>query len=414
MIKNLRTLSVATLATMSLTLSACGGGGGGQIAAPTPAPTPPPASSGFWTQNVLYTFMGGSDGIHPMAGLIQGSDGNFYGTTANGGATGSNPGVGTVFKITPGGVETILHAFTGGNDGGLPDAALIQARDGNFYGTTSSGGGGAYGTVFKMTPAGIETVLYTFTGGSDGATPQASLVQGSDGDFYGTTFSGAGPATGTGNGTVFKISPGGVETVLHSFTGGTDGGSPASALVQGSDGNFYGTTTVGGIGNNGLVFKITPTGTETVLHSFTGGTDGIDPTASLVLGSDGNFYGTTDAVNINGGVATFGTVFKITPAGTLTVLYSFKGGSDGEGPSSALIQGSDGNFYGTTSGSLTGSSTAFKITPSGIETVLYLFSGGSYSGGSAWSLVQGSDGNLYGTTTGGGSSGDGTVFKLVP
>jgi uncharacterized repeat protein (TIGR03803 family) len=271
--------------------------------------------------------------------LTQGSDGNFYGTTALGGA--SNEG--TVFKITPAGVETLLYSFTGGADGGQPQAALIQASDGNFYGTTIGGGTSGQGTVFKITSSGFESVLYSFTGGGDGGVPQAGLVQGVDGNFYGTTAGGG----ASGEGTVFSITSTGVETVLHSFAGGAaDGNHPYAALIQGGDGSFYGTTAGGGASSQGTVFKITPTGVETVLYSFAGGfvgvADGGDPTTALIQGRDGNFYGTA-----GGGVGNNGVLFEVTPTGVETVLYYFVGGAAVNRPG-PLIQGVDGKFYGTT------------------------------------------------------------------
>jgi uncharacterized repeat protein (TIGR03803 family) len=356
---------------------------------------------------ILYSFAGGSDGEDPLNGLVQGNDGNFYGTTQLGGASGD----GTAFKITPSGTETLLHSFVGGSsDGATPYAGLIQGSDGNFYGTTQLGGASNGGTAFKITPSGTETLLHSFTGSSgDGAILTAGLIQGSDGNFYGATFEGGANSEGT----VFRITPSGTETVLYSFAGGSnDGQSPSSGLIQGNDGNFYGTTANGGANGEGTIFKITPSGAETVLHSFVGGSDGATPYAGLIQGSDGNFYGTTWEGGANGD----GTVFKISSSGTETVLYSFAGGSnDGADPYAALIQGSDGNFYGTTgAGGTSNAGTVFKITPSGTETVLHFFAGG-YDGASPYAgVIQGSDGNLYGTTAGGGASGIyGTVFKVT-
>ena len=352
----------------------------------------------------IYSFDANADGAGPRANIIQGSDGNFYGTTYSGGTGGS----GTVFKITSAGVETILHSFAGGaTDGTLPTAGLIQGSDGNFYGTTGNGGPTGEGTVFKITPGGIETVLHSFTGG-DGIGPSGGLVQGSDGNFYGTT-SGGGPNF---NGTVFKITPAGVMTTIHSFTGGTTDGSTANAMIQGADGNFYGTTLGGGTSGNGTVFKVTPAGVETVLYSFAGGSDGSEPQAALILAADGNFYGTT----FQGGVSGNGTVFKITPAGLETVLHAFAGGTDGASPAAELVQGTDGNFYGTTyNGGGNNLGTAYKITPTGIETILHAFtSAGSDGNYPAGALIQGTDGNFYGTNYSGGASNFGTVFKITP
>ncbi len=350
------------------------------------------------TLTTLYNFAG-PDGASPDAVLVQGSDGNFYGTTPNGGTI----GFGTVFQITPFGTLTTLYSFTDGTDGANPEAGLVQGSDGNFYGT-SSAGGISFGSVFRITPSGTLTTLYRFPGGSDGENPYAGLLQGSDGNFYGTTRSG-----GTGSyGTVFKITRSGTLTTLYSFTGGTGGYYTVAGLVQGSDGNFYGTTLYGGTGGGGTVFQITPSGTLTTLYSFTGGTGGYYPSAGLVQGSDGNFYGTT----LRGGTGNSGTVFQITPSGVLTTLYSFAGGTDGAHPNAGLVHGTDDNFYGTTSeGGTTGYGTVFQITPSGSLTTLYTFSGtdgaNPYAG-----LVQGSDGNFYGTTTNRGTGSFGTVFKL--
>jgi len=351
---------------------------------------------------LLYSFAGGSDGVNPLAVLIQGSDGNFYGTTISGGANNQ----GTVFKITPSGTETVLYSFAGGvSDGAQPYAGLIQGSDGNFYGTTNFGGTNNFGTVFKITPSGTETVLYSFAGGgSDGAHPYAGLIQGSDGNFYGTTANG-----GLGSqGTVFKITPSGTETVLHFFAGGnSDGATPTAGLVQGSDGNFYGTTVSGGPQNYGTVFKITPSGTETLLSGFTAP---IRPSGALIQGSDGNFYGAAIGDGDGGGL-----VFRITPSGSYTALYVFEGGSSDGAYPMGLIQGSDGNFYGTTNqGGASTYGTVFKLTPSGTETVLHFFAGGNSDGVNPNAgLVQGSDGTLYGTTGEGGANGDGTVFKVT-
>src|ERR1039458_2345721 len=268
----------------------------------------------------LHSFQVFPNGEHP-SGLVQGSDGNFYGTTENGGATNYdaqtyNFGYGTVFKISTNGVQTSLYSFAGGTDGANPAAGRVQGSDGNLYGTTQYGGTNDYGTVFKISTNGVQTSLYSFTGGTDGANPSAGLVQGSDGYLYGTTAQ----AGTNGGGTVFKISTNGALTSLYSFallwdTNGLFMGSagPATALVQGSDGNFYGTTSSGGVYMNqygdgyGTVFKITTNGMLTSLYSFgsvqdTNGVplDGRNPSAGLVQGSDGNFYGTTAQVGTNG------------------------------------------------------------------------------------------------------------------
>jgi uncharacterized repeat protein (TIGR03803 family) len=369
-------------------------------------------------ETVLYSFAGGlADGFTPRSALLLGTDGNFYGTTLGGGATGN----GIVFRVTPAGVETVFHAFAGApTDGSQPLAALIQGNDGSFYGTTQNGGASGnssgssgVGTVFKITPTGAETVLYSFADGPIGNQPAAALIQGADGNFYGTT-PGAGTSGNstvtTGNGMVFKITPLGAETVIHSFAGApADGSQSLAGLILGNDGNFYGTTSSGGASNSGSLIKISSAGTETVVYSFNAGREGQHP-VGLILGNDGNLYGTTSS----GGSAGSGTVFKVTPTGVETVLYSFQGGSGGSGPSAALVQASDGNFYGTTSGGgTTGSGTVFKITSGGVETVIDSFQGGADGSGPSAALVQASDGNLYGTTSGGGTTGNGTVFKIT-
>jgi len=234
---------------------------------------------------------------------VPGSDGNFYCTTASGG----DHYKGTVFKVTAIGTLTTLHSFSGSpSDGAVPGAGLVQGTDGSFYGTTTSGGAHYQGTVFRITPAGALTVLHSFSGyPTEGAGPTAGLVQGSDGNFYGTTASGGAHYLGT----VFKIDATGNLTTLHSFSGPpSDGIGPAAGLIQGSDGNFYGTTGAGGAHYQGTAFEITPVGALTVLHSFSGSpNEGAGPIAGLVQSSDGNFYGTTAL----GGTNSKGTVFKL-------------------------------------------------------------------------------------------------------
>jgi uncharacterized repeat protein (TIGR03803 family) len=338
---------------IALVVSACGGGGGDT------APPPKPLTV---TAENLYSFGSSSpDAMGPTGMLVQGSDGNFYGTTftggialagCRGGAATTNPfyvGCGTVFKITPTGEETVLHLFAAAPADGANPEVLIQGNDGNFYGTTASGGANNLGTVFKLTPGGVETILYAFSGtsyaGPDGANPVGQLVQGSDGNFYGVTELGGLSSPVVNNtttcGTVFKVTPEGIETILHRFSG-PDGQYPEAGLIQGSDGNFYGTTS----GNNtssGTVFRVTPEGAETTLYTFNpaNGVDGAAPLASLIQGSDGNFYGTTSG----GGTNLSGTAFQLTPSGVETVLYSFPKSSV-PGPDTNLVQASDGNLYG--------------------------------------------------------------------
>jgi uncharacterized repeat protein (TIGR03803 family) len=305
-----------------------------------------------------------SDGVYPEAALVRGNDGNFYGTTEAGGtSTNCGIGCGTVFRISPGGDFTNLHSFSG-SDGSAPRAGLAQGSDGDFYGTTYWGGANGDGTVFRISPKGNFTSLHSFSG-DDGNRPDAGLVQGSNSNFYGTTqFGGTSTNCGGGCGTVFRISPGGSLTNLHSFAGyPTDGAEPQAGLIQASDGSFYGTTPTGGASNAGTfgvgagtVFRITADGDLTNLHSFAF-SDGTNPKAGLVQGNDGNFYGTTPLSGLNGA----GTVFRISPTGDFTNLYSFcsvtdtngNAGStgdchDGADSQGSLVQGKDGDFYGTT------------------------------------------------------------------
>lgn len=300
----------------------------------------------------------------------------------------------------------VLYSFTGGADGANPEAALVSDGAGNFYGTTMNGGSSGKGTVFKITAAGVETVLYSFSGGADGASPVAGLVRDGAGDFYGTTFSGG---TSRNNGTVFKIDSSGVKTVLYRFAGGSDGSLPYGRLVSDGAGHFYGTTFRGGTSDYGTVFKITAAGAKTVLHNFADGADSVSPQANLVIDGAGNFYGTT----LEGGTSGLGTVFKIDSSGAATVLHSFAGGhGDGAGPGAALVRDGAGNFYGATvEGGTSNTGTVFKITSSGVITVLYSFAGGGDAANPIGGLLI-DGGYLYGTTVNGGTSNQGTVFRL--
>ncbi len=353
-----------------------------------------------------------TDGDDPQGGLVQATNGKLYGTTYGGGANGA----GTVFKITPSGTLTTVYSFcaeSGCSDGAYPYTALVQATNGSLYGTTTGGGANGDGTVFKITPSGTLTTLHSFDV-TDGYLPYTALVQASNGDLYGTTVQGG----ANGAGTVFKITPSGTLTTLYSFcsqSGCTDGKSPFSALVQATNGNLYGTTFVGGADGYGTVFKITPSGTLTTVHSFDY-TNGGNPEAGLVEASNGNFYGITS----DGGGTDSGTVFKMTPSGTLTTLYSFCSQSncaDGYDVAAALVQATDGNLYGTTvlGGANCipdgGCGTIFKITPGGALTTLHSFDvtdGGNPETG----LTQDTDGKFYGTLQAGGANGAGTIYSL--
>lgn len=316
----------------------------------------------------LYSFCSATnctDGALPNSGLILATDGNFYGTTSTGGANCvSKGGCGTVFKITAAGNLTTLFSFcakTNCANGFNPQWGVIQAADGNFYGTTSGGifcFSVACGTIFKLSPTGALTTLYTFCSRNnctDGARPQG-LMQASDGNFYGITQGGGinGDLCKRGCGTVFRISPSGKLATLHRFCSEAncaDGYYPSPGMIQGGDGDLYGTTSYGGGNRNGEIFKLTRSGELTNFYNFCsqfGCTDGAQPAAGLIQGSDGNLYGTTSA---GGGacVAGCGTVFEITPNATLTTLYEFCNVcNDGIEPQAALMQATNGNFYGTT------------------------------------------------------------------
>jgi len=360
----------------------------------------------------LFSFAD-TNGEAPVGALVQATDGNFYGTTVEGGAIGD----GTVFKITPSGTLTTLHSFDG-TDGFSPEGALVQATNGNFYGTTAFGGANGKGSVFEITPNGALTTLASFNG-TDGEFPEAGLIQATDGNFYGTTYRGGAnklcpPRRTLTCGTVFKITPSGTVTTLASF--GEEGGSvPFSPLIQATDGNFYGTTP-------STVFKVTPSGTLTTLAIVS------SSYAGLVQATDGNFYGTTEYGGNDACDGGCGTVFKVTPSGTLTTLLSFASSAN---PAAALIQATDGNLYGTTGvgganndcgGSAPGPigcGTVFKVTLSGTLTTLFSFDSTDGSGPEA--LVQATNGEFYGITDGGGASeacnsqgvvGCGTVFNL--
>jgi uncharacterized repeat protein (TIGR03803 family) len=349
----------------------------------------------------------GSDGATPVdTPLVQGTDGDLYGTTLGGGS----PGPGTVFKITSSGKLTTVYSFCSQancGDGALPYGGLVLGKDGNFYGTTSQGGAdGISGTVFKITPTGILTTLHSFDS-TDGAAPVAPLIQATNGDFYGITQNGG----ATGGGTIFKITPAGVLTTLYNL--GSPGYFANGPLVQGTDGNFYGTTEIGGLHGNGLVFKITPTGTFATLHNFDS-TDGSAPAGGLVQASDGNFYGTTYQGGANDTCENgCGTVFKMAPEGMLTTLHSFDS-TEGANPIAGLIQATDGNLYGTAYGGGTGGGwgTVFEITLSGVVTTLHSFDGDD--GAQPYGPVsQATSGNLYGTATNGlGTDAQGTIFGI--
>lgn len=392
---------------------------------------------------VTYVYSFGSkplDAAQPNGPLLLASDGNLYGTSRAGGSNrceGSPNFCGAVFKVSLAGEQTVLHSFSESIDEGYrPTAPLVETADGHFYGTTAFGGKFAAGTVYKMTPDGAMTLLYSFGGSpTDGKVPTA-LIQGRDGNFYGMSSSGGAhhcdqiPKPGGNCGTVFKVTPAGVLTVLYSFgASASDGVQPMAPLMQANDGNFYGTTSFGGVYDGGTIFKITPAGELTILYSFKAArfgaeepTEGTAPQGSLIQASDGALYGATVAggglLDCPGGC---GTVFRITLDGTYAVVYSFRGSKSGDaaGPAPFLIQGRNGNFYGTSySGGAFGGDLAgivFELTPAGFERVLYSFGPLNVNPSSPNAgVIEVGDGTFYGITAYGQyGAPTGSVFKLT-
>jgi uncharacterized repeat protein (TIGR03803 family) len=355
------------------------------------------------TLKTLVSF-DGSSGTYPSS-IVQGTDGDLWGTTSGGG----QPSCGTAFNMTPAGALTTAFTFncTDGNEPG----GLTQGTDRNYYGTTFFGGTRNGGTVFKPGPGGVLTVLVNFAlDGSSGSGPVGSLTQGTDGNFYGATYGGGNASS---YGTNYKITSRGTLTTLYEFDF-THGAQPYAGPIEGTDGNFYGTTYSGGAYGGGTVYKITSQGVLTVLYSFgQSSSGGFAPVTSLVQGRDGNFYGTTP----DGGTNNDGTAFKITPSGVFTNLHDFAE-TDGRSPA-GLVQATDGNFYGSTSygGTNDASGTIFKMTAAGTVTTLHNFD--STDGTNPSMLVQDTNGNLFGLTGGGGdlncnpSYGCGTIFSLT-
>lgn len=317
-----------------------------------------PGSGGTWTETVLHTFGTGTDGRNPVVGMVRDSAGNLYGTTPIGGA--SNHGV--VFELSPGSngwTETILYAFTGGNDGAMPYAIPVFDQAGNLYGVTSQGGSSNQGVAFELSPGSngwTEKVLYTFSGGNDGGWPIAPLVFDQAGNLYGTASQGG----AGGWGTVFKLTPasnGWVQSVLYAYTGGNDGAQPQSPIVRDRFGNLYSTATGGGTGEAGVVFQVRPpasaapsfsgTWNNNVLYNFMGEDDGSGPNNGVVFDQVGNL----DGVAPTSGSGGYGVVYQLTPGSTgwsQNVLYSFTGGADGGFPESPAILDGAGNIDGTT------------------------------------------------------------------
>ncbi|HEY3636671.1 MAG TPA: choice-of-anchor tandem repeat GloVer-containing protein [Rhizomicrobium sp.] len=375
----------------------------------------PPAHARAGAVQTIYSFQGGTDGEQPRAPLIADAAGNLYGTASGGGEGCGIEYCGAVFKLTPQGSESLLHVFQGGNDGIFPTGGLLFDKAGNLYGTTELGGGeggchdgnnSGCGTVFELAPNGNETVLYRFTGGQDGSGPAGTLIADKKGNLFGTTQWG-----GSSYGVVFKVAPNGTETVLHTFAAGSDGAFPVGGLVADKKGNLYGVTSAGGSADDGVAFEVTTAGKEKILYNFCSAancTDGSQPSGPLLADKSGDLYGTTAA----GGAAKWGVVFKLAPAGTESVVYSFQGGSDGIYPDGGLIFDKKQNLYGVTYlGGASDDGTIFTISAGGSESVLYTFTG--YINGenpaAALLLVKNT---LYGTTQLGGAEALGNAFKL--
>lgn len=373
---------------------------------------------------VLFNF-NGSGGGNPAGGMIADEHGNLYGTAYYGGYLQCQDGCGVVFKVAPNGSETVLHAFEYGTDGNYPRAGLVADKAGNLYGTTQFGGTGTgcndngCGSVFEVSPDSSEKVLYSFEDGADGSEPISQLVLDKKGNLYGTASSGG----STGLGTIFKVTTQGDLTVLYTFRGGSDGSSPYAGLILDKEGNLYGTTANGGntdcFNGCGTVFKLAPNGTETVLHRFKGGNDGSYPVARLVADNEGNLYGTTVLSGSGANCTNYcGTVFKLAPDGTETILHAFQGGNDGESPYAGVIADRKGNIFGTTLlGGANGIGTVFKIAPDGTESVLYAFTSNIGANPEA-GLIMDRRGNLYGTAITGGDNdcqinyACGTIFEV--
>lgn len=363
---------------------------------------------------VLHTFTGDTDGRQPYAGLLLAKDSHLYGTTSIGGTGGG----GTLFRITRAGELTTLFQFSGyvyADTGSTPNATLIEGRDGNLYGTTVYGGTSS-GTVFRMTKAGQETVLHVFDGVADGQNPWGGLVQDTDGSLYGTTLWGGGPS---GYGTFFKVDASGNESVVYACppSSSSTPGNPVGGLVQARGGALFGTSSSGGAMGAGGVVKIAKNGQLSMLASFDGVDNG-DPGANLIQGEDGAFYGTTRELFTG-----TGSVFKVSKAGVVKTLHKFLGGDEGSNPYYAgLVETAPGVFYGVTAygglgtctdGIGSGCGTLFRVTAKGEFETLYRFTGGADGGIPMGTLVADDDGVLYGTTIQGGT-GAGVVFKYRP
>jgi uncharacterized repeat protein (TIGR03803 family) len=365
------------------------------------------------TFTVLYNFTGGSDGGEPFAGVIQDSSGNLYGTTFEGGYNCATGGCGAVYKLDTAGTETVLYAFTGGKDGDTPVTPLLRDGKGNLYGTTQGGGPDGWGTVFKIDTAGKETILHTFTGGQDGGYPDQGLSMGKSGVVFGTTFYGG--SHNNSIGTIFKADGTRNFTTLYSFTHYPYGGHPdLGRLTRDKSGNIYGVTSGGGFKYNyGALYELAANGKPKLLHGFKGGTkDGWDPMGSAAQDKAGNLYGTTYV----GGSENYGVIWKVSKAGTETILHNFAGGtSDGCKPDAGVTMDPQGNLYGvTTECGAYGYGTLYELSANGTFTVLHNFDG-SDGANPYGEVLWTASGTLFGTTSSGGTYDYyGTVWSYVP
>jgi uncharacterized repeat protein (TIGR03803 family) len=359
-----------------------------------------PVSAPGTAVRTLYSFSGQGD---PGAAseLVDGGDGNLYGTTPRGG--GSNSG--TIFRISTNGVFATAFEFRQTN-GALPFCGLTRGPNNVLYGTTSFGGPSGGGTLFSFAPSGQLTTLHAFTSGTDGGAPVAKLALGIDGNLYGPTTAGGQLA----HGTLYRVTGDGQLTTLYSFKGGIDGTSSGPLLAT-SNGDLFGLTADGGVFTNGSAFRWNPGASPTTIYSFSGGLDGSEPVGGLVQGDDGSFYGATRLNSIRG-FTFYGTLFNLTAAGALTTLYSLNF-TDGSYPAAGLLLASDGNFYGTTErGGSKDYGTLIRMTPDGQFSTLLEFDGFNNGANPVVALTEGPDASIYGTTSSGGPGGKGTIFRL--
>jgi uncharacterized repeat protein (TIGR03803 family) len=372
-------------------------------------------------KRIVHEFTGGTDGNSPtLAGLITDGKNNYYGVTAGGGNTNCELGCGTVYRLSKNEVRT-LYAFTGGNDGYRPGGRLLRYNR-EFYGVTAAGGENDLGTIYKLSHDGTHTVLYSFVGGTEGANPGGTLVADGDGNLYGVAGGGIGNCIGGPCGTVYKLAPDGVYTLLHAFDPLKGEGTLPSGLVADTEGNFYGTTTYGGTGSGdqcapygcGTVYKITPQGVITFIRNFVGLTnDGSTPQGGLTIDANNNLYGTTyEGGGFEDGTG-LGTVYKLTTSGEFTILHSFNcEGGDGCLPYTGVSVDAQGNLYGTTYyGGDNSDGVIYKVTPDGQETALYSFDS-DVDGAFPGIPLSASANTVIGTTATGGVSDAGTIYQL--